>query len=67
MSDYESRVEDARREQYEMDHEGECLSGDPFCARNPRSAGTYEAYSGALCGDCEEREGQPVDEDEEER
>lgn len=32
----------------------DCLSRDPYCARNPAPYGSYEAYVGALCGECED-------------
>lgn len=39
-----------------------CLSGDPYCAKNPASRGTYEAYRGSLCGECEEEQQRQAEE-----
>lgn len=38
------------------DDDDGCRSNDPYCARNPRSRGTYEAYHGDLCGACADAE-----------
>ena len=40
-----------------------CLSGDPYCANNPKSRGTYEAYRGDICGACADAQEDDEDDD----